>query len=173
MAETLRLNRDAGHPRPTPLCHHAKEMKTMDLAADTAIGRRRPIARSYRAHRAAILERNISCPAGGCGSRRSAAAQIAGAVRDRGRSALFGSSIFFAEYPREDIEICGITIDRAVFRADVEDAAPHARPLWPVGGFSSGPALHGRDEFDGSDFVEVACGDARSAHGFGDIIYTA
>ena len=34
--------------------------------------------------------------------------------------------IFFAEYPREKLEICGITIDRRFSRADVEDAGPHA-----------------------------------------------
>ena len=117
MAETIRLNRDAGHPRPTPSRHHAKEMKAMDISErPTPRSADGDLLRAVAGHIVPPFQNAISA------SRRedvvAAEAQLPKlrvlfVTEDDPLYVIRFFDIFFAEYPREDIEICGITIDRA------------------------------------------------------------
>jgi methionyl-tRNA formyltransferase len=117
MAETIRLNRDAGDPRLAPSPHHTREMKAMDLSA-------RPTPRSADGDLSRAATGHIVPPSQDATSAARQEDVIAAEAPLPKLRVLFVTEddplyvirffdIFFAEYPREDIEICGITIDRA------------------------------------------------------------
>jgi methionyl-tRNA formyltransferase len=117
MAETIRFNRDAGHPRPTPSRHHAKEMKAMDLSeqptprlADGALLRAATgrIVPPFRNAASAAQQDDVVAAEAQLPKLR-----VLFVTEDDPLYVIRFFDIFFAEYPREDIEICGITIDRA------------------------------------------------------------
>jgi methionyl-tRNA formyltransferase len=117
MAETIRLNRDAGHPRPMPSRDHTKEMKTMDLSEG-------PTPRSADDDLLRAATGHIGPPFQDATSAARQEDVVAAEPQLPKLRVLFVTEddpiyvvrffdIFFAEYPREDFEICGITIDRA------------------------------------------------------------
>jgi methionyl-tRNA formyltransferase len=117
MAETIRLNRDAGHPRPTLSRHHAKEIGALDFSEW-------PTPRSAEGDLSRAVTGQIVPPFQNATSAARQEDVVAAEAELPKLRVLFVTEddplyvirffdIFFAEYPREDIEICGITIDRA------------------------------------------------------------